>query len=89
MPQPITDRRNRTATLEDVTPADDQRHAEGEVVGHVMGAYDDEGGTHWIGGLVVNESEQGKGAWPPPRTAARSASRTTRSISKTRRSWPP
>ncbi|MGW9498241.1 GNAT family N-acetyltransferase [Streptomyces prasinus] len=32
-----------------------------EVVGHVMWAYDDEDGTHWIGGMIVNEAEQGKG----------------------------
>ncbi|MET9677315.1 GNAT family N-acetyltransferase [Streptomyces sp. NPDC006482] len=32
-----------------------------EVVGHVMWAYDDEDGTHWIGGMVVNAAEQGKG----------------------------
>ncbi|MFG2642042.1 GNAT family N-acetyltransferase [Streptomyces sp. NPDC048370] len=32
-----------------------------EVVGHVMWAYDDEDGTHWIGGMIVNAPEQGKG----------------------------
>ncbi|MDX2548272.1 GNAT family N-acetyltransferase [Streptomyces sp. WI04-05B] len=32
-----------------------------DVVGHVMWAYDDEDGTHWIGGMVVSASEQGKG----------------------------
>ncbi|MFF2777555.1 GNAT family N-acetyltransferase [Streptomyces sp. NPDC058052] len=32
-----------------------------EVVGHVMWAYDDEDGTHWIGGMIVNAEEQGKG----------------------------
>ncbi|MFG2329639.1 GNAT family N-acetyltransferase [Streptomyces sp. NPDC048604] len=32
-----------------------------EVVGHVMWALDDEDGTHWIGGMIVNETEQGKG----------------------------
>ncbi|MFC1230713.1 GNAT family N-acetyltransferase [Streptomyces sp. Sce081] len=32
-----------------------------EVVGRVMWAYDDEDGTHWIGGMIVNEAEQGKG----------------------------
>ncbi|WP_055693545.1 GNAT family N-acetyltransferase [Streptomyces prasinopilosus] len=32
-----------------------------EVVGHVMWAYDEEDGTHWIGGMVVNAAEQGKG----------------------------
>ncbi|MEU2391459.1 GNAT family N-acetyltransferase [Streptomyces sp. NPDC007369] len=97
MPQQITDRQNRTVTLEDITdanwrdvadvaPADDQRRfvaalgarylllsmrgglwnslavrAGDEVVGHVMWAYDDEDGTHWIGGMIVNEPEQGKG----------------------------
>lgn len=32
-----------------------------EVVGHVMWAYDEEDGTHWIGGMVVNAAEQGRG----------------------------
>lgn len=32
-----------------------------EVVGHVMWAYDDEDGTHWIGGMIVNADEQGQG----------------------------
>ncbi|MGW5973562.1 GNAT family N-acetyltransferase [Streptomyces sp. NPDC055186] len=32
-----------------------------EVVGHVMWAYDEEEGTHWIGGMVVDAAEQGKG----------------------------
>ncbi|WP_051494442.1 GNAT family N-acetyltransferase [Streptomyces exfoliatus] len=32
-----------------------------EVVGHIMWAYDDEDGTHWIGGMVVDAAEQGKG----------------------------
>lgn len=32
-----------------------------EVVGHIMWAYDDEDGTHWIGGMIVNAEEQGKG----------------------------
>ncbi|MFC8585664.1 GNAT family N-acetyltransferase [Streptomyces cinereoruber] len=32
-----------------------------EVVGHVMWAYDDEDGTHWIGGMIVNAGEQGRG----------------------------
>ncbi|MGJ3561819.1 GNAT family N-acetyltransferase [Streptomyces sp. INA 01156] len=32
-----------------------------EVVGHVMWAYDEEDGTHWIGGMVVDAAEQGKG----------------------------
>lgn len=31
------------------------------VVGHVMWAYDDEDGTHWIGGMVVDAAEQGAG----------------------------
>ncbi|PWI10863.1 GNAT family N-acetyltransferase [Streptomyces sp. NWU339] len=35
--------------------------AGGEVVGHVMWAYDEEDGTHWIGGMVVDAAEQGKG----------------------------
>ncbi|MFJ5834961.1 GNAT family N-acetyltransferase [Streptomyces sp. NPDC093089] len=32
-----------------------------EVVGHVMWAHDDEEGTHWIGGMIVDAEEQGKG----------------------------
>ncbi|MFE4515969.1 GNAT family N-acetyltransferase [Kitasatospora sp. NPDC056783] len=32
-----------------------------DIVGHVMWAYDDEDGTHWIGGMVVNAAEQGGG----------------------------
>ncbi|MFC8896415.1 GNAT family N-acetyltransferase [Streptomyces cinereoruber] len=32
-----------------------------DIVGHVMWAYDDEEGTHWIGGMVVSAAEQGKG----------------------------
>ncbi|MER5276190.1 GNAT family N-acetyltransferase [Streptomyces sp. NPDC002809] len=32
-----------------------------DVVGHVMWAYDDEDGTHWIGGMVVSAAEQGRG----------------------------
>ncbi|MFF9979395.1 GNAT family N-acetyltransferase [Streptomyces erythrochromogenes] len=31
------------------------------VVGHVMWAYDDEGGAHWIGGMIVDAAEQGRG----------------------------
>ncbi|MGW5849926.1 GNAT family N-acetyltransferase [Streptomyces sp. NPDC055254] len=34
--------------------------ADDAVVGHVMWAYDDDG-RHWIGGMVVDASEQGKG----------------------------
>ncbi|TFE47352.1 GNAT family N-acetyltransferase [Streptomyces sp. ICN441] len=32
-----------------------------DVVGHVMWAYDDEDGTHWIGGMIVDAAEQGRG----------------------------
>ncbi|WP_329122251.1 GNAT family N-acetyltransferase [Streptomyces sp. NBC_01465] len=32
-----------------------------EVVGHVMWAYDDEEGAHWIGGMIVDAAEQGNG----------------------------
>lgn len=32
-----------------------------EIVGHVMWAYDEEDGTHWVGGMVVDAGEQGKG----------------------------
>ncbi|MEU4271065.1 GNAT family N-acetyltransferase [Streptomyces sp. NPDC026092] len=35
--------------------------ADDVVVGHVMWAYDDGDGSHWIGGMVVDASEQGKG----------------------------
>lgn len=35
--------------------------AGGEVVGHVMWAYDKEDGTHWIGGMIVDAAEQGRG----------------------------
>ncbi|MFJ8072920.1 GNAT family N-acetyltransferase [Streptomyces sp. NPDC096176] len=35
--------------------------ADDTVVGHVMWAYDEENGTHWIGGVVVDADEQGKG----------------------------
>ena len=35
--------------------------ADDTVVGHVMWAYDEEDGTHWIGGVVVDADEQGKG----------------------------
>ncbi|WP_435866989.1 GNAT family N-acetyltransferase [Streptomyces zaomyceticus] len=32
-----------------------------EVVGHIMWAYDEEDGTHWIGGMIVDAAEQGRG----------------------------
>lgn len=35
--------------------------ADATVVGHVMWAYDDEGGAHWIGGMIVDAAEQGRG----------------------------
>lgn len=35
-------------------------HADGEVVGHVMWGVDDDG-SHWIGGLVVDATQQGVG----------------------------
>ncbi|MFD3946258.1 GNAT family N-acetyltransferase [Streptomyces sp. NPDC058579] len=35
--------------------------ADDVVVGHVMWAYDDGDGSHWIGGMVTDASEQGKG----------------------------
>ncbi|MEU6310865.1 GNAT family N-acetyltransferase [Streptomyces sp. NPDC047014] len=31
------------------------------VVGHVMWAYDEEGGAHWIGGMIIDAAEQGRG----------------------------
>ncbi|MFE6102391.1 GNAT family N-acetyltransferase [Streptomyces laurentii] len=31
------------------------------VAGHLMWAYDDEDGTHWVGGMVVSAPEQGRG----------------------------
>ncbi|WP_406861655.1 GNAT family N-acetyltransferase [Streptomyces sp. HUAS MG47] len=35
--------------------------ADDTIVGHVMWAYDDEGGAHWIGGMIVDAAEQGRG----------------------------
>ena len=35
--------------------------ADGEVVGHVMWAYEPAGGSHWIGGMLIGAAEQGKG----------------------------
>ena len=35
--------------------------ADGEVVGHVMWAYEPADGSHWIGGMVVDAAEQGTG----------------------------
>lgn len=35
--------------------------ADGTVVGHVMWAYDTDDGTHWIGGMLIDAAEQGKG----------------------------
>lgn len=35
--------------------------ADGNVVGHVMWAWDEEDQRYWIGGVVVNASEQGMG----------------------------
>ncbi|MEW2634373.1 GNAT family N-acetyltransferase [Streptomyces sp. NPDC048389] len=35
--------------------------ADDTVVGHVMWAYDEEGGAYWIGGVVVDADEQGRG----------------------------
>jgi diamine N-acetyltransferase len=35
--------------------------ADGSVVGHVMWAYDSDDGTHWIGGMLIDAAEQGKG----------------------------
>ncbi|MEU0397207.1 GNAT family N-acetyltransferase [Streptomyces sp. NPDC006208] len=35
--------------------------ADKTMVGHVMWAYGDENGSHWIGGMVVDAAEQGKG----------------------------
>ncbi|MEU9704383.1 GNAT family N-acetyltransferase [Streptomyces sp. NPDC047981] len=32
-----------------------------EIVGHVMWAFDDEDASHWIGGMIVDAAEQGKG----------------------------
>ncbi|MER7110486.1 GNAT family N-acetyltransferase [Streptomyces sp. NPDC000229] len=39
--------------------------ADDRVVGHVMWAYDDEGGAYWIGGMVVDADEQGRGVGGP------------------------
>lgn len=35
--------------------------ADSEVVGHVMWAYEPEDGSHWIGGMLIDAAEQGKG----------------------------
>lgn len=35
--------------------------ADGAVVGHVMWAYDKNDGTHWIGGMLIDAVEQGRG----------------------------
>ncbi|MBC9712145.1 GNAT family N-acetyltransferase [Streptomyces sp. TRM66268-LWL] len=35
-------------------------HADDKVVGHVMWARDEDG-SHWVGGLLIDASEQGKG----------------------------
>lgn len=88
---PADDRRRFVAALGARYPLLSQRgglwnslgvRAGDEVVGHVMWAYDDEDGTHWIGGMIVNAEEQGRGvgraASRPCGTAGRSASRTTR-----------
>lgn len=39
--------------------------ADDHIVGHVMWAYDDEGGAYWIGGMVVDAAEQGRGVGGP------------------------
>ncbi|WP_326657680.1 GNAT family N-acetyltransferase [Streptomyces sp. NBC_00385] len=36
-------------------------HADDTVVGHVMWGLDDEDGSHWIGGMLIDGAEQGKG----------------------------
>lgn len=36
-------------------------YADEQVVGHVMWARDDEDGSHWLGGMVVDAGEQGSG----------------------------
>ncbi|MEV4683469.1 GNAT family N-acetyltransferase [Streptomyces kurssanovii] len=43
--------------------------ADDTVVGHVMWAYDDEDGTHWVGGLIVDADEQGRGVGRQAMTA--------------------
>ncbi|MFJ5875781.1 GNAT family N-acetyltransferase [Streptomyces sp. NPDC093088] len=67
---PADDRRRFVAALGARYPLLSQRgglwnslgvQAGDEVVGHVMWAYDDEDGTHWIGGMIVNAEEQGRG----------------------------
>lgn len=35
--------------------------ADGVVAGHLMWAYDTSDGTHWVGGMVIDTAEQGKG----------------------------
>ncbi|QGV82274.1 GNAT family N-acetyltransferase [Streptomyces ficellus] len=39
--------------------------ADDRVVGHIMWAYDDEGDAYWIGGMVVDAAEQGRGVGGP------------------------
>ncbi len=36
-------------------------YADEDVVGHIMWALDDEDGSHWIGGLMIDASQQGLG----------------------------
>jgi diamine N-acetyltransferase len=36
--------------------------ADATVVGHVMWALDTDDGSHWLGGMMIDASEQGKGA---------------------------
>ncbi|MFH8928610.1 GNAT family N-acetyltransferase [Streptomyces pristinaespiralis] len=43
--------------------------ADDTVVGHVMWAYDEEDGTHWVGGLIVDADEQGRGVGRQAMTA--------------------
>ncbi|WP_436988073.1 GNAT family N-acetyltransferase [Streptomyces sp. enrichment culture] len=35
--------------------------ADGAVAGHVMWARDDEDGTYWVGGMLIDGAQQGKG----------------------------
>ncbi|WMX43948.1 GNAT family N-acetyltransferase [Streptomyces roseicoloratus] len=35
--------------------------ADDTVVGHVMWAHDDQDGSHWVGGMMIDVAEQGRG----------------------------
>ena len=51
----------RHALLLVIVEKPELRAADHAVVGHVMWAYDGDDGTHWIGGMLIDAAEQGKG----------------------------